>query len=62
MGDRRLVTLEGPQGELRAATHPSLNLEEDTRTAFSVDEEQVHIFDAQSGEAIRIGYAEEVLA
>lgn len=60
IGDRLLVTLDGPQGNIRAATDPNQILEEDSVVKVSVDKAQVHIFDTESGDAIKNSYLEDV--
>lgn len=60
--DRAQTTIEGPEGEFRAVTDANASVTEGERVGLNVDEENVLLFDGESGELVaRTARAGEVI-
>lgn len=61
IGDRMLVTLEGSQGELRAAADPEIEVDEGEKTTISVAKSSIYLFDDKTDNAIKTGGSEYIV-
>lgn len=52
IGDRVLATLDGPEGEIRATVPATNDIKEGETVYITIDRENVHIFDEESGESV----------
>jgi len=55
IGDRKLATIDGPKGEVRAIASPDVTLQEGERVSVSFPPEKAHVFDGATEQAIARG-------
>jgi len=55
IGDRKLATIDGPEGEIRAIMPPDQSLDPGTDVSISFDVEKAHVFDGESEQTVARG-------
>lgn len=61
IGDRRLATIEGPNGELRALVPDEQDLGENETVSVSFSTKDMHLFDSETGDAIAHAAQQQLL-